>query len=163
TVRSAAEQIGVEAGIHGTPWVLSLEAPSALIVAEPRATLRRLLVYSLLITLAGVLVSWAVSRRITRPLVDLTLAAGAVAESDFLAVMSHELRTPLNAIGGYAEILEMGIYGPVTEKQRDAIARIARSQQTLLSLINDVLNFAKLEAGEVQYAMQDVAVTGVIE
>jgi signal transduction histidine kinase len=78
------------------------------------------------------------------------------AKSDFLAVMSHELRTPLNAIGGYAEILGLGIYGPVTEKQREAITRITRSQQTLLTLINDVLNFAKLEAGEVHYTITDV-------
>ncbi|MFL5608100.1 MAG: sensor histidine kinase [Gemmatimonadaceae bacterium] len=78
------------------------------------------------------------------------------AKSDFLAVMSHELRTPLNAIGGYAEILQLGIHGDVTEKQRDAIARITRSQQMLLSLINDVLNFAKLDAGHVQYQMDDV-------
>jgi signal transduction histidine kinase len=78
------------------------------------------------------------------------------AKSDFLAVMSHELRTPLNAIGGYAEILQLGIHGEVTEKQRDAIARITRSQQMLLSLINDVLNFAKLDAGQVQYQMADV-------
>jgi signal transduction histidine kinase len=80
------------------------------------------------------------------------------AKSDFLAVMSHELRTPLNAIGGYAEILQMGIYGVVNDAQTDALARISRSQQTLLSLINDVLNFAKLEAGEVQYSITDVAV-----
>jgi signal transduction histidine kinase len=78
------------------------------------------------------------------------------AKSDFLAVMSHELRTPLNAIGGYAEILQLGIHGEVTERQRDAIARITRSQQMLLSLINDVLNFAKLDAGHVQYQMADV-------
>jgi signal transduction histidine kinase len=81
------------------------------------------------------------------------------AKSDFLAVMSHELRTPLNAIGGYAEILQLGIYGPVNDAQRDALGRISRSQQTLLSLINDVLNFAKLEAGEVQYSITDVAIS----
>jgi len=76
--------------------------------------------------------------------------------------MSHELRTPLNAIGGYAEILQLGIYGPVNDAQLDAIGRISRSQQTLLSLINDVLNFAKLEAGEVQYSITDVAVVPVL-
>ena len=50
------------------------------------------------------------------------------AKSDFLAVMSHELRTPLNAIGGYAQLLEMGIHGPVGDAQRDALSRINRSQ-----------------------------------
>ncbi len=78
------------------------------------------------------------------------------AKSDFLAVMSHELRTPLNAIGGYTEILQLGIYGEINQSQRDALQRIDRSQQTLLSLINDVLNFAKLESGEVRYAISNV-------
>jgi signal transduction histidine kinase len=78
------------------------------------------------------------------------------AKGDFLAVMSHELRTPLNAIGGYVDILQLGIYGEVTPKQKEALARIVRSQQMLLSLINDVLNFAKLDAGQVQYRMANV-------
>jgi signal transduction histidine kinase len=78
------------------------------------------------------------------------------AKSDFLAVMSHELRTPLNAIGGYAQLLELGIHGPVNDAQRDALARLGRNQAHLLRLINDVLNFAKLDAGQVQYAVADV-------
>jgi signal transduction histidine kinase len=84
------------------------------------------------------------------------------AKSDFLAVMSHELRTPLNAISGYAQLLEMGIHGPLTEAQRDAIGRINRSGAHLLSLINDVLNFAKIDAGQVEFAVTDVALDGVI-
>jgi len=72
------------------------------------------------------------------------------AKMEFLATMSHELRTPLNAIGGYAELLEMGIRGPVSTAQRQDLQRIQHSQQQLLSLINDVLNFAKLEAGKVE-------------
>ncbi|MDQ3949755.1 MAG: HAMP domain-containing histidine kinase, partial [Gemmatimonadota bacterium] len=78
------------------------------------------------------------------------------AKSDFLAVMSHELRTPLNAIGGYAQLLEMGVHGPVNDAQRDALVRLGRSQANLLRLINDVLNFAKLDAGQVRYAVADV-------
>jgi signal transduction histidine kinase len=79
------------------------------------------------------------------------------AKSDFLAVMSHELRTPLNAIGGYVQLIELGVHGPVSEAQSDALARIARSQQRLLTLINDVLNFAKLDAGQVHYERADIA------
>ena len=78
------------------------------------------------------------------------------AKSDFLAMMSHELRTPLNAIGGYAELIELGIHGPVTDAQRNALNRIARSQAHLLTLINDVLNFARVDSGQIHYAIEDV-------
>ena len=78
------------------------------------------------------------------------------AKSDFLAVMSHELRTPLNAIGGYAELIEMGIRGPVTDAQRDDLRRIQQSQRHLLSLINEVLNYARLESGTVEFETVDV-------
>ena len=78
------------------------------------------------------------------------------AKSDFLATMSHELRTPLNAIGGYAELLELGIYGTVTEAQRDALSRITRNQAHLLRLINDVLHFAKLSVGQLPYSIGPV-------
>jgi PAS domain S-box-containing protein len=80
------------------------------------------------------------------------------AKSQFLAVMSHELRTPLNAIGGYAELLEMGIRGPITAEQREDLHRIQSSQRHLLGLINEVLNYAKLETGTVSYDIEDVAV-----
>ena len=73
------------------------------------------------------------------------------AKADFLATMSHELRTPLNAIAGYAELLELGIHGPVTPLQIDDLKRIQRSQKHLLGLINDILSFAKLEAGRVTF------------
>jgi signal transduction histidine kinase len=78
------------------------------------------------------------------------------AKSAFLANMSHELRTPLNAIGGYADLLVAGIRGPITDVQRGDIERIKRSQHHLLSLINDILNFAKLEAGRVRFDFRDV-------
>jgi signal transduction histidine kinase len=77
--------------------------------------------------------------------------------------MSHELRTPLNAIAGYAELLELGIHGPITDPQREAITRIQRSQRHLLGLINDVLNFAKLEAGAVEYHLEDVPVRAAVD
>jgi signal transduction histidine kinase len=80
------------------------------------------------------------------------------AKSQFLAVMSHELRTPLNAIGGYAELLEMGIRGPITAEQREDLHRIQSSQRHLLGLINEVLNYAKLETGTVSYDIEDVVV-----
>jgi signal transduction histidine kinase len=78
------------------------------------------------------------------------------AKSEFLAAMSHELRTPLNAIAGHAQLLEMGVHGPLTDAQRQALGRIQWSEGHLLALINDVLNYAKIEAGRVQYEMGDV-------
>ena len=84
------------------------------------------------------------------------------AKSEFLAVMSHELRTPLNAIGGYTQLLETGVYGPVSETQVGALTRIARSQRHLLGLINDVLNMARVETGRVDYELKEVALRGVI-
>ena len=79
-----------------------------------------------------------------------------LAKSQFLATMSHELRTPLNAIGGYADLLDMGLRGPVTEAQRADIARIRHGQRHLLSLINEILNFARLESGTVDYRIETV-------
>jgi signal transduction histidine kinase len=80
------------------------------------------------------------------------------AKSDFIANMSHELRTPLNAIAGYVELLEMGLRGSVTDAQRDDLRRIHQNQRLLLGLINDVLNFAKLESGHVEFDMNNVPV-----
>ncbi len=79
------------------------------------------------------------------------------AKSEFLAMMSHELRTPLNAISGYAELLEMGVRGEMTEEQLADVRSIQRSQAHLLSIINDMLNFAKLEAGKVLFSYVEVA------
>ena len=84
-------------------------------------------------------------------------------KTDFLATMSHELRTPLNAIAGYAELLDLGIHGELTNAQRETIGRIRQSGRHLLGLINDILNFAKLEAGRVEYRLSAVAVRQMID
>jgi signal transduction histidine kinase len=84
------------------------------------------------------------------------------AKSEFLAIMSHELRTPLNAIGGYAELIELGIRGPITAEQRGDLERIQQSQRHLLGLINGVLNYARVEAGAVSYAVEPVPLDDVL-
>ena len=83
-------------------------------------------------------------------------------KSEFLTVMSHELRTPLNAIGGYSDLLEMGVAGPVTPQQREYLERIRNSKQHLLGLINDVLNYSRIEAGQTQYQMVDISLKDVV-
>jgi PAS domain S-box-containing protein len=84
------------------------------------------------------------------------------AKSQFLAVMSHELRTPLNAIGGYAQLMELGIHGPITEEQRGALERITGAQRHLLRLINEVLNLARIEAGRVEFTPERVVLADVV-
>lgn len=85
------------------------------------------------------------------------------AKAAFLAAMSHELRTPLNAIGGYAQLIEMGVRGPITEDQRLDLLKIQRSKNHLDALVSDVLSFAKLGSGKVEYHLTDVDVQSAIQ
>ena len=84
------------------------------------------------------------------------------AKAEFLASMSHELRTPLNAIGGYVELLDMGIHGPLRDPQRAAIGRITANQRHLLALINDILSFARLEAGRMEFDLGPLPVAEML-
>jgi PAS domain S-box-containing protein len=79
------------------------------------------------------------------------------AKAEFLAAMSHELRTPLNAIGGYVGLLEMEVHGPLTDEQRNALIRIDANQRHLLTHINDVLSFARLEAGSIEFDLDTLS------
>jgi PAS domain S-box-containing protein len=89
---------------------------------------------------------------------DLSVAnaelAGAVrAKDEFLANMSHELRTPLNSILGLCEGIQEGVYGPITTKQRTIVGMVEESGRHLLTLINDILDLAKVEAGKAELDM----------
>jgi PAS domain S-box-containing protein len=83
-------------------------------------------------------------------------------KADFLAVLSHELRTPLNAIAGYLELLDIEVHGPLTTEQRAHVARLKANQHRLLAIIADVLDFAKLETGHVQFDIRPVALNDVL-
>jgi|GEM_PF-959588 len=76
-------------------------------------------------------------------------------KSQFLASMSHELRTPMNAILNFARFNIMGVYGDLSERQRDSMDKIINSGEYLLELINDVLDIAKIEADSLQIFVQD--------
>jgi signal transduction histidine kinase len=84
------------------------------------------------------------------------------AKSEFLAMMSHELRTPLNAIAGHVQLLEMGLHGPVTPAQQEALGRVQNAQRRLLGLVTDVLNYTKLEAGKIEFDVEEVNLADVV-
>ena len=84
------------------------------------------------------------------------------AKSDFLAAMSHELRTPLAAIMGYTDILAEGIGGPVTAAQRQHLARILASSAHLLSIVEEILTFSRLEAGREEMIAEDADVLDIV-
>ncbi|HXN76201.1 MAG TPA: ATP-binding protein [Gemmatimonadaceae bacterium] len=83
-------------------------------------------------------------------------------KAEFLTVMSHELRTPLNSIGGYVDLLEMELRGPLNDAQKSDLGRIKRSQHHLLGIINDILNFSRLDATEVKFDIIDVPLRALI-
>ena len=85
------------------------------------------------------------------------------AKTDFLSAMSHELRTPLNAIVGYVDLLEMGLRGPVTEAQLQDLGRIKRAQAHLLGIIDDILNFARIETGRIEYEREPITLQPLLE
>jgi PAS domain S-box-containing protein len=85
------------------------------------------------------------------------------AKSDFLAIMSHELRTPLTAVVGYTELLADEVVGPVNETQRDHLARVRASSEHLLMLIEDILSYARIEAGRELVRIEDFGLAALLE
>ncbi len=91
------------------------------------------------------------------------LLAANAQRSQFVASMTHELRTPIHGVQGLADVIAAGVYGPVTDKQREACASIKRSAQSLLGLVDDVLNLTRAEAGRIEARPSPVDITAVIE
>jgi PAS domain S-box-containing protein len=89
--------------------------------------------------------------------------AGSRAKSEFLATMSHELRTPLNAILGLSHILRQEIFGTINEKQKEYVTCINNSGEHLLSLINDILDLSKVEAGKEKLCPMPIIVPNLCE
>ena len=89
--------------------------------------------------------------------------AANAAKSQFLSIMSHELRTPLNAIAGYTQLLALGVRGGLTDAQALDLERIRRANQHMMSLITDVLNFARLDARKLEYHLIDLDLAPVAD
>jgi signal transduction histidine kinase len=116
-------------------------------------------------TLASQSVLAIQNARLFREIADKSeqLALASQHKSQFLANMSHELRTPLNAILGYAELLVDGIYGVLPDRPRGVLDRIQNNGKHLLALINDVLDLAKIEAGQLTLTLEDYSVPEVVK
>ncbi len=84
-------------------------------------------------------------------------------KTELLAKVSHELRTPLNAILGFAELLEIGIYDPISEKQKSAVSEIIDSAHNLTNLVNDLLDQAKLDAGKLELHLTSFAPADILK
>jgi signal transduction histidine kinase len=91
------------------------------------------------------------------------LAIASKHKSEFLANMSHELRTPLNAILGYTELILDKIYGNVPEQIQEVLERVEQNGRHLLSLINDVLDLSKIEAGQLTLSLNEYSMKEVVQ
>src|SRR5690606_21209645 len=83
--------------------------------------------------------------------------------TEFLTAMSHELRTPINATLGYADLLDLEVSGDLSDQQRTYVERIRSSQEHLLRIITDLLNYSRIESGRVEFDFGPVTMDSVVE
>ncbi len=93
---------------------------------------------------------------------NIELRKASRMKSRFLANISHELRTPLNSIIGYAQLVMGGLYGALNDTQLDRLEKVVRNGQTLLKLINDVIDLNRIETGEVRLERHEIATADVL-
>jgi protein-histidine pros-kinase len=114
-------------------------------------------------TAAGLLVASAIRDLTGRKQLEAGVLEASRLKGAFLANMSHELRTPLNAIIGFAELMHSGKVGPMSERHTEYLGDILISSRHLLRLINDVLDLAKIESGQMQFSFEPVDLTGAAD
>ena len=145
-VTNADRAFGLE---HGADAYLTHPIDPQVFVATARALLRAGKAES---ERAGVLAAESTAR---------AAAEGASrANTQLMSTLSHELRTPLNSVLGHLGLVDAGVYGALTDAQRDALARARRSALYLTSLIDDLLSFARLESGRLEYVLEDLVLDG---
>src|SRR5262249_3667431 len=153
------------AGFHSAlivPLVGAARIPGAIILPRQAAGEFPAETVRLMQTRASQSVLAIQNARLFREIADKSeqLALASQHKSQFLANMSHELRTPLNAILGYAELLVDGIYGVLPDRPKGVLERIQNNGRHLLALINDVLDLAKIEAGQLTPALREFSPPG---
>ena len=151
-------------------WVLVLRDTSAVdreidAVLAQLAAARYLLVALLLVgtLVIGRAASSTVRQRRALAVANVQTEAASLHKSAFLASMSHELRTPLNSINGFSDVLLDGMAGPLNDKQREYLSDIRGSGAQLLTLINDVLDLSKVEAGKMEIQLTTFDLHDAIE
>jgi signal transduction histidine kinase len=163
-VRTVFERHGYRS-VLGVPMLFEDQVVGVLAVwgrhAEPFAPE----VVDLLQTLANQSVLAIQNARLFREIADKSqqLEAASRHKSEFLANMSHELRTPLNAVIGFSEVLAEGMFGDLNDKQVEYLEDILESGRHLLSLINDILDLSKIEAGRMELEPVEFDLPGAIE
>jgi signal transduction histidine kinase len=84
-------------------------------------------------------------------------------KAEFMSISTHELKTPINVIGGYAELIQEGVYGPVSEKQDTALKSIREQARILTQMVNQLLDVSRIEAGGMRLEMHQVVVRDLFE
>jgi signal transduction histidine kinase len=136
-------------------------------VTEGEATQQKLSALLELLALAAVVVTWRLGHRVRTYAITAEERRAALAEATasrarFMRGVSHDLKNPIHAIDGHAQLLEMGLRGPLTPEQQDSIARIRRSVQSLTRLIEDLLDLARAESGQLPIALERVVLHDLV-
>jgi signal transduction histidine kinase len=136
-------------------------------VAEVEAFQRETTALLAVLALTAAIATWRLSRRVHEYALEAeqrraTLAEVMAARSRFMRGVSHDLKNPIHAIDGHAQLLEDGVRGSLTDEQRDSVMRIRRSAQALMGLIEDLLELARAEAGQLTVKLDRVVLRDVV-